>query len=227
MQGNLFVRCLKPNNNSRKSEFDSIVVLEQLKSACMFEYLTLEKKGFPIRIEYTNLLTKYDISTINLKRNLKDKIDILLRSIGLERIGFKIGNTQIFFRSLKSQQLNQILNPTTEEINNVKEIFEKKQAVIGRWRKFMKHISSVSEETKKSSRDTVYVENCKNYFLIIHSRIFKYLVVSSVFNLFQLLNLPNFSHQPQTQFRTLDHLIGQLKSVTKQENKKHRNLFPF
>lgn len=44
-----FVRCIKPNNDKAKEDFDALMVLRQLKYAGLFEAIRIRKSGFAYR----------------------------------------------------------------------------------------------------------------------------------------------------------------------------------
>lgn len=119
----------------------------------MFQYHNLEQTGFPNCTNYKNLLAKYGISLVDLTANLKEKLEVLMHSIGLKKIDFKIGSTNIFFRPLKNDQFNKIINPNPENVVIATTAFEKHNAVIVRWKKLTKTLL-----TKPKAKPQ---ENCK------------------------------------------------------------------
>jgi myosin heavy subunit len=54
-----YVRCIKPNPNKSKSEFDRHMVVEQLRSAGMVEAIRIARSAYPNRLTYTEFLNRF------------------------------------------------------------------------------------------------------------------------------------------------------------------------
>lgn len=77
-------------------EFNDFMVLQQLRSSSVFAYVDLVRYGFPIRIPIDQLQNLY---APHIRGDTKQFLTKLLLSNGY-RIGeFKIGNSQVLFRS--------------------------------------------------------------------------------------------------------------------------------
>lgn len=114
-----FVRCIKPNSNTSTTTFDDSLVLAQLRSTGNVAFFQLMKCGYPDRMDITMLHKKFgryfekdaDISTSQFCFQL-------LRTIKLSQKHFKIGKTDIFFRSGLNVQLD-ILKENAEGIKEL------------------------------------------------------------------------------------------------------------
>lgn len=54
-----FVRCIKPNNKSKRYEFVPRLVYEQLSCSGIFEAINIKKQGFPFRVQHNLFLKQY------------------------------------------------------------------------------------------------------------------------------------------------------------------------
>ena len=54
-----YIRCVKPNNHMSPSEFDSVLVIQQLMYSGVFEAVKIRKQGYPFRWTYKGFATRY------------------------------------------------------------------------------------------------------------------------------------------------------------------------
>lgn len=114
-----FVRCIKPNASQCSGMFDGNLVRSQLISSGSIAYQQLMRVGFPCHMSIADLFNTFKS---NLKfegycsTNPKKISNILLRSCGLKWKDFKLGNTQIFFRSGKLEILSEKLKEDSQLI---------------------------------------------------------------------------------------------------------------
>lgn len=128
----IFVRCLRPNKFLEAKTFDEDFVEMQLRSCGLAAYKSLMEQGYPARYECDQLLTVYDLLPM-VGRFKHLRLEVLLSSIGVNRNDYKLGNTRVCLRPLKSEILNKILHPSKIEIEHVKAEYGKKLAVFRRW----------------------------------------------------------------------------------------------
>lgn len=102
----------------------------QLKCFGLAKYKSLMEQGFPNRLEFGQLLSMYDIRIIKEKHF---HIALLLKSMGLDKHDYRIGHTRVCLRPLKPHDLDRILTPSEHDIVQVKNTYEKKLAIYGRW----------------------------------------------------------------------------------------------
>ena len=75
-----FVRCIKPNDYRAKSNFDSHIVLDQLKHGGVLGAIQVFRAGFPNRMDFTSFVNRYLVlsyaSGVNaLTKDLFDLVD--------------------------------------------------------------------------------------------------------------------------------------------------------
>lgn len=139
---------MKPNNFGQPNEFDNDFVERQLKCFGLAEYKNLMEQGFPNRIEFDQLLDTYSIATNSQEtivyrvkqQHKKFHLSLLLRSVGLDKNDFKLGNTRVCFRPLKHYILDKVIQPKEDEIAQAKKTYQKKLAVFRRWSKIVEVI---------------------------------------------------------------------------------------
>ena len=54
-----FVRCIKPNQAKKPGVFSSVMSLEQLRFAGVFEAVSIRKQGYPFRHSHENFFKIY------------------------------------------------------------------------------------------------------------------------------------------------------------------------
>lgn len=135
---------MKPNKFTEPNKFDSDFVESQLKCFGLAEYKNLMDQGFPHRFKFDQLLDTYNISISKetLVRSVGQHykqfhLSLLLRSVGLNRSDFKLGNTRVCLRPLKGHVLDGILRPKADEIARAKKKYEKMLTVFRRWSYFV------------------------------------------------------------------------------------------
>lgn len=114
-----FVRCIKPNAKQCSEIFDENMVQTQLISSGSIAYQQLMRIGFPSHISIVTLFNMFKSKsefTEYTHKNPKEFCNMLIRSCGLMWKDFKLGNTQIFFRSEKLEILSEKLKEDAEVI---------------------------------------------------------------------------------------------------------------
>jgi len=100
-----FVRCIKANAQKVRDKFDAPLVLEQLKYSGVFEAVGIRQKGFPFRLSHEDFIHRY--KNFNLKftcPNKKQYCTHLLNLLG-NYDGFRVGQTQVFYRYVEHKAL--------------------------------------------------------------------------------------------------------------------------
>lgn len=114
------------------NKLDEDFVEMQLRCCGLAAYKSLMEQGYPARYECDKLLAGYDLSPI-CGRFKHLRLEVLLRSMGISRNNYKLGNTRVCFRPLKSDTLKKVLHPNQNEIELVKAEYKKKLTVFRRW----------------------------------------------------------------------------------------------
>ncbi|CAN3360820.1 myosin-2 [Diutina catenulata] len=105
-----YIRCIKPNELKKAWEFDSKMVLSQLRACGVLETIRISCAGFPSRWSYVEFADRYHIlvpsaSWIPVMRNntTKESVSELCSTILSDNIDdhnkFQLGNTKIFFKA--------------------------------------------------------------------------------------------------------------------------------
>lgn len=123
-----FVRCFKPNRDSKPSLFDTEFVEMQLNSSSVVEYQQLMQEDFPINIKYEPLFTTYDFIDQKSWAERSNSLKVLLNCIGIDENNYKLGSTRLFLRTIGSSLLNIIQCPLQMEIKSLKNDFQNKLA---------------------------------------------------------------------------------------------------
>lgn len=105
-----YIRCIKPNEAKRAWEFDSLMVLSQLRACGVLETIRISCAGFPSRWTYVEFADRYHILVPSdewikvmggetTQESVTDLChDILSRNIE-DKSKYQLGNTKIFFKA--------------------------------------------------------------------------------------------------------------------------------
>ncbi|XP_071797205.1 unconventional myosin-XV-like isoform X2 [Asterias amurensis] len=96
-----FVRCIKPNSEKAAMQFDTDLVLEQLRYSGMLETIHIRKMGFPIRMSFTKFANRYRflMGPISFRSSLKEMCrTILVKAEGSASKDFVMGTSKVFMR---------------------------------------------------------------------------------------------------------------------------------
>ncbi|CAN3374780.1 hypothetical protein DIURU_002242 [Diutina rugosa] len=105
-----YIRCIKPNERKKAWEFDTIMVLSQLRACGVLETIRISCAGFPTRRPYVDFADRFHILVpsdlwIPVMRNdtTKESVselcsEILTRNID-DPTKFQLGNSKLFFKA--------------------------------------------------------------------------------------------------------------------------------
>jgi myosin-5 len=105
-----YIRCIKPNEQKKAWEFDSLMVLSQLRACGVLETIRISCAGFPSRWSYVEFADRYHIlvpSSLWMKvmtgNTTKESVSDLCNTILQDNIEdqgkYQLGNTKIFFKA--------------------------------------------------------------------------------------------------------------------------------
>ncbi|XP_076020732.1 myosin-16-like [Genypterus blacodes] len=98
-----FVRCIIPNEYKRPGVSDSHLILHQLACNGVLEGIRICRKGFPNRLQYPEFKQRYYILNPNVIPkgfvDNKKASELILSSIGLDIMEYRIGHSKVFFRA--------------------------------------------------------------------------------------------------------------------------------
>ncbi|KHJ48663.1 myosin head [Trichuris suis] len=97
-----YVRCIKPNDEKKQLVFHNARVIQQLRACGVMETIRISAAGFPSRWKYEDFARRYFILLKKLKRSSQEtartRCELICRAL-LEEDAFRLGQTQVFFRS--------------------------------------------------------------------------------------------------------------------------------
>ncbi|KAM7386501.1 hypothetical protein PAMA_009217 [Pampus argenteus] len=98
-----FVRCIVPNEFKKSAVTDNHLILHQLACNGVLEGIRICRKGFPNRLQYPEFKQRYYILNPNVIPkgfvDNKKASELILNSIGLDNMEYRIGHSKVFFRA--------------------------------------------------------------------------------------------------------------------------------
>ncbi|XP_050929630.1 myosin-16 [Lates calcarifer] len=98
-----FVRCIVPNEFKKSGVTDNYLILHQLACNGVLEGIRICRKGFPNRLQYPEFKQRYYILNPNVIPkgfvDNKKASELILSSVGLDNMEYRIGHTKVFFRA--------------------------------------------------------------------------------------------------------------------------------
>nr|XP_015215931.1 PREDICTED: myosin-16-like [Lepisosteus oculatus] len=98
-----FVRCIVPNEFKQSGVCDAFLILHQLACNGVLEGIRICRKGFPNRLQYPEFKQRYYILNPNVIPkgfvDNKKASELILGSVGLDDMEYRIGHTKVFFRA--------------------------------------------------------------------------------------------------------------------------------
>lgn len=104
-----YIRCIKPNEEKKAWEFDSLMVVSQLRACGVLETIRISCAGFPTRWTYEEFADRYhllvpsqDWIKVMNGGDLNDVMSLckqILSSFMEDREKYQLGNTKIFFKA--------------------------------------------------------------------------------------------------------------------------------
>ncbi|EFA06086.2 hypothetical protein TcasGA2_TC008923 [Tribolium castaneum] len=106
-----YVRCIKPNSEKLPNDYDSNLVLDQLKYLGMLDIIRIRKEGFPIHMNFDDFVNRYHcLSKNRLPPDMMKACRDLLESYNLPKTEWQLGKTKVFMRSHIHEPLEEARN---------------------------------------------------------------------------------------------------------------------
>ncbi|XP_078518827.1 unconventional myosin-XV [Lissotriton helveticus] len=103
-----FVRCIKPNNKKEPGLFEMDVVGGQLKYSGILETIRIRKEGYPVRIPFHILISRYKC-VLGLSQNIpadgENCVSVIKKICPVADTMYCIGSTKLFMKENLYQQL--------------------------------------------------------------------------------------------------------------------------
>ncbi|XP_033726689.1 LOW QUALITY PROTEIN: myosin-IIIb-like [Pecten maximus] len=114
-----FIRCLKPNANQSPDNFDSKLIMAQLRSTGVLETTRIRKQGFPTRLPHHIFVERYKIlgfpATAVIEPSfMRNACLHILKATDVRDC--ELGNTKVFLRYWQTDKLNLCLDVMMEEL---------------------------------------------------------------------------------------------------------------
>lgn len=105
-----FVRCLKPNNTLKPGDFNSSMVLRQLKCSGTIECVKLMQAGYPSRAPYKDLRARFKgcLPEEVLGGGNEQFVELLLSACDCEKEDYQMGQDMVFFKGSKGSVLQDL-----------------------------------------------------------------------------------------------------------------------
>ncbi|KAJ3408544.1 cytochrome c oxidase subunit 1 [Chytridiales sp. JEL 0842] len=103
-----YVRCIKPNSAKKAFEFDSEMVLKQLRYSGIMETIKIRKSGYAIRLPFDSFCRTYRCLVppkSSLAGDLREVACDLVSSSGLKSDEWQAGSTKIFLKQVAVEKL--------------------------------------------------------------------------------------------------------------------------
>lgn len=110
-----FVRCLKPNSKQVSDSFDKELIVTQLRYTGVCETIRIRKEGYPIRLDFSEFMNRYQILAFPATREIPDIdhcaacVKILGSSTsqkqGKQGDSWQLGKTKIFLKHFVEEDL--------------------------------------------------------------------------------------------------------------------------
>jgi len=97
-----FVRCILPNHKKRPKQFNSLLVLDQLRCNGVLEGIRIARTGFPNRLPFAEFRQRYEVLCRDMPKGYLEgqaATRIMLEKFGLDRTLYRVGLTKVFFRA--------------------------------------------------------------------------------------------------------------------------------
>ena len=97
-----FVRCILPNHKKRPKQFNSLLVLDQLRCNGVLEGIRIARTGFPNRLPFAEFRQRYEVLCRDIPKGYLEGQAVaimMLEKLGLDKALFRVGLTKVFFRA--------------------------------------------------------------------------------------------------------------------------------
>ncbi|KAJ9188015.1 hypothetical protein P3X46_003416 [Hevea brasiliensis] len=102
-----YIRCVKPNNTLEPAIFDSINVMQQLRSGGVLEAIRIKCSGYPTHMTFSEVLHRFGMLAPEIWRgNYEEKVACKWIFEKMELTGYQLGNTKVFLRTGQMAELD-------------------------------------------------------------------------------------------------------------------------
>ncbi|XP_057999012.1 myosin-16-like isoform X1 [Hevea brasiliensis] len=102
-----YIRCVKPNNTLEPAIFDSINVMQQLRSGGVLEAIRIKCSRYPTYMTFSEVLHRFGMLAPEIWRgNYEEKVACKWIFEKMELTGYQLGNTKVFLRTGQMAKLD-------------------------------------------------------------------------------------------------------------------------
>ncbi len=126
----VFVKCIKPNENSFSNQFVSTIAIRQVRDAGLVEYARVRKFNYPVKLDFRIFLSRFEnlakMNGLNMETannfNVKEVCIRVLQQSGIRN--FRIGANKIFLKNedldiLERDQLDSLVSNKASNPNEL------------------------------------------------------------------------------------------------------------
>ena len=161
-----FVRCMKPNGRFRKLDFDSAMIMGQLKCNGTLEAVQLMRHGYPNRVPYDLMFDRYKKHLISVpgvaQLTPAQFCEVLAAIAELQPSDYQLGVSKMFLRAGKGKFLEDLKEKPIDEVLPVLKAklgeWERKKRAVPLIAKFL-HMQLKRVAYRRLRRSTVWVQS--------------------------------------------------------------------
>jgi myosin protein heavy chain len=97
-----FVRCILPNHKKKPKQFNTPLVLDQLRCNGVLEGIRIARTGFPNRLSFTEFRSRYEVLCPDLPKTYLEgqvAVKLMLEKLAMDTAFYRVGLTKVFFRA--------------------------------------------------------------------------------------------------------------------------------
>ncbi|KAM0333491.1 hypothetical protein ACHAQA_002154 [Verticillium albo-atrum] len=97
-----FVRCILPNHKKKPKQFNSLLVLDQLRCNGVLEGIRIARTGFPNRLPFAEFRQRYEVLCRDMPHGYLEgqaAAALMLDKLSLDKTLYRVGLTKVFFRA--------------------------------------------------------------------------------------------------------------------------------
>ncbi|QDZ18026.1 heavy chain of myosin [Chloropicon primus] len=100
-----YVRCIKPNSKQVSANFNSDLVLHQLKCCGVFEVVQMARSGYPTKFSYEDFSERYNFlvgsggGAVGSTMDCKEVCKVILKQFNIDPSQYQFGSTRLFLRA--------------------------------------------------------------------------------------------------------------------------------
>ena len=164
-----YVRCVKPNSEKEPNNFQSVMSLEQLRYAGVFEAIRIRQQGYPFRYSHKEFVRRY--KCLALKENgwlpLRSKTDKelckeLLAITKQDFSSIQIGVSQVLYRAPQQRILELLRNLALERVCVVSQAWTRRM-LAQLFTRRLKQVRPVLRDALKQGDDLIKTEKALHH----------------------------------------------------------------